>query len=610
MLRDGRDRRRVRRPGRRGRGAERRVDASPSPHGRPFVTWKYAATLDGLSAAPDGTSQWITSEEARRDVHVFRAEADAVMAGTGTVLADDPRLTVRDDDDLPLPYEQQPLRVVVGETPIPDYYRVHDRRRARPCSCRRRDPAAVLAPLAEREIRHVWLEGGPRLAGAFWNAGLIDRVIGYIAPAMLGSGRAAPGGGGHDAGRPAPHRHRRPAPDRPRHPHHRHAARADRGGALMFTGLVEEKGTVTALEQLGDAVRLTIRGPVVTSDAAHGDSISVNGVLPHRRRARRRHLLGRRHGRVARPHVAGRPRRGFRGQPRAGDGGRRPHGRPHRAGPRRRHRRACSTARPASTGTSCGSRCPADLARYLVEKGSITVDGVSLTVVEVADDDGVVLGVAHPHHARRHHARQPRARRPGQPRGRRPRQVRGAAARRSGRETGHDGPARQHRTRHRRHPRGKAVVVVDDEDRENEGDLIFAASKATPQLMAFLVRHSSGYVCAPITGDTLDRLGIPLMTPHNRERMRTAYTISIDARDGITTGISAADRARTVPGARRLRDRAVRARPARPRAAAAGRGGRRARPRRAHRGGGRPDAAGRAHRRPASSARSCTTTAR
>jgi 3,4-dihydroxy 2-butanone 4-phosphate synthase/GTP cyclohydrolase II len=92
---------------------------------------------------------------------------------------------------------------------------------------------------------------------------------------------------------------------------------------------------------------------------------------------------------------------------------------------------------------------------------------------------------------------------------------------------------------------GKAVVVVDDENRENEGDIIFAASKATPELMGFLVRHSSGYVCAPITGEVLDRLGIPLMTPHNRELMRTAYTISIDARDGITTSISAADRART-----------------------------------------------------------------
>ncbi|MCW2747385.1 MAG: bifunctional 3,4-dihydroxy-2-butanone-4-phosphate synthase/GTP cyclohydrolase [Nocardioidaceae bacterium] len=93
---------------------------------------------------------------------------------------------------------------------------------------------------------------------------------------------------------------------------------------------------------------------------------------------------------------------------------------------------------------------------------------------------------------------------------------------------------------------GEAVVVVDDENRENEGDLIFAASKATPELMGLLVRYSSGYVCAPVTGALLDRLSIPLMTPHNRERMKTAYTISIDARDGITTGISAADRARTV----------------------------------------------------------------
>jgi 3,4-dihydroxy 2-butanone 4-phosphate synthase/GTP cyclohydrolase II len=92
---------------------------------------------------------------------------------------------------------------------------------------------------------------------------------------------------------------------------------------------------------------------------------------------------------------------------------------------------------------------------------------------------------------------------------------------------------------------GKAVVVVDDENRENEGDIIFAASKATPELMAFLVRYSSGLVCAPVTGEILDRLAIPLMTPHNRDRLRTAYTVSIDARDGVTTGISASDRART-----------------------------------------------------------------
>lgn len=92
---------------------------------------------------------------------------------------------------------------------------------------------------------------------------------------------------------------------------------------------------------------------------------------------------------------------------------------------------------------------------------------------------------------------------------------------------------------------GKAVVVVDDEGRENEGDIIFAAAKATPELMAFTIRHSSGVICVPMPGEMLDRLEIPLMTPHNRDKLRTAYTISVDARDGVTTGISAADRAHT-----------------------------------------------------------------
>ena len=92
---------------------------------------------------------------------------------------------------------------------------------------------------------------------------------------------------------------------------------------------------------------------------------------------------------------------------------------------------------------------------------------------------------------------------------------------------------------------GKAVVVVDDEDRENEGDLIFAAAKATPELMAFTIRHSSGVICVPMPAELLDRLEIPLMTPHNRDRMRTQFTVSVDARDGVTTGISARDRAHT-----------------------------------------------------------------
>jgi len=93
---------------------------------------------------------------------------------------------------------------------------------------------------------------------------------------------------------------------------------------------------------------------------------------------------------------------------------------------------------------------------------------------------------------------------------------------------------------------GRAVVVVDDADRENEGDIIVAASKMTPGLMAFMIRHTSGVICVPLTGEDLDRLQLPLMTAQNTERMRTAFTISVDARDGVTTGISATDRARTV----------------------------------------------------------------
>ncbi len=94
--------------------------------------------------------------------------------------------------------------------------------------------------------------------------------------------------------------------------------------------------------------------------------------------------------------------------------------------------------------------------------------------------------------------------------------------------------------------RGEAVVVVDDEDRENEGDLIFAGSLTSVELMAFMVRYTSGVVCVPMPGEWLDRLNIPPMTVINEDSKGTAYTVSVDARDGVSTGISAADRAHTV----------------------------------------------------------------
>jgi 3,4-dihydroxy 2-butanone 4-phosphate synthase/GTP cyclohydrolase II len=93
---------------------------------------------------------------------------------------------------------------------------------------------------------------------------------------------------------------------------------------------------------------------------------------------------------------------------------------------------------------------------------------------------------------------------------------------------------------------GRPVVVVDDADRENEGDLIFAAEKATPELVAFMVRHTSGYICVPLTESECDRLDLPPMHHTNQDRRGTAYTVTVDAREGVSTGISAADRAHTI----------------------------------------------------------------
>jgi diaminohydroxyphosphoribosylaminopyrimidine deaminase/5-amino-6-(5-phosphoribosylamino)uracil reductase len=156
--------------------------------GRPFVTWKFAATLDGRSAAADGSSRWITGAAARADVHERRAQAGAVVVGTGTVLADDPHLTVRGADGEPAGI--QPLRVVVGLSDVPAGARVLDDA-APTLQLRTRDPAHVLTALQAREVRHVWLEGGPRLAAAFVAAGYVDEVLAYVAPALLGAGPAA-----------------------------------------------------------------------------------------------------------------------------------------------------------------------------------------------------------------------------------------------------------------------------------------------------------------------------------------------------------------------------------------------------------------------------------
>jgi len=157
-------------------------------HGRPFVTWKFAATLDGRSAAADGTSRWVSSAAARLDTHRLRGVVDVILAGTGTVLVDDPELTVRDASGRPLPH--QPLRAVMGLREVPADRRVLNDV-AETVVLATRDPAHALAELFARDKQHVFLEGGPTLGAAFLRAGLVDEVVAYVAPMLLGAGLSA-----------------------------------------------------------------------------------------------------------------------------------------------------------------------------------------------------------------------------------------------------------------------------------------------------------------------------------------------------------------------------------------------------------------------------------
>ena len=157
-------------------------------HGRPYVTLKWASSLDGRTAAVDGTSRWITGTAARQRVHEQRADADAILVGTGTVLADDPSLTARGDGGELLP--RQPVPVIVGTRAIPADAAVLRHPRT-PIVLATRDLVAALAELADRGIRSVYVEGGPTLSSALVRAGLVDEFAVYLAPVLLGGDRLA-----------------------------------------------------------------------------------------------------------------------------------------------------------------------------------------------------------------------------------------------------------------------------------------------------------------------------------------------------------------------------------------------------------------------------------
>lgn len=157
---------------------------------RPYVTLKWASSLDGRTAASDGTSRWITGTASRQRVHEQRAASDAILVGTGTVLADDPTLTARGDGGELMP--DQPLPIVIGERPIPADAALWEHPRG-VIETGTRDLGEVLSWMWEQGIHRAYVEGGPTLATAFVAAGLVDEYLVYLAPKLIGGPHTAIG---------------------------------------------------------------------------------------------------------------------------------------------------------------------------------------------------------------------------------------------------------------------------------------------------------------------------------------------------------------------------------------------------------------------------------
>ncbi len=165
-----------------------RVWLSSKQLGRPFVTLKWASSLDGRIAATDGSSKWISGEESRKDAHLLRRDVDAILVGTGTVIADDPELAARDQNGNY--FEHQPLRVVMGERALPSDKRVFNDK-AETIQIRARNPQVVMQELQNRQVKHLLVEGGSKIASEFIRNNLVDEFIVYLAPLLLGGPRLA-----------------------------------------------------------------------------------------------------------------------------------------------------------------------------------------------------------------------------------------------------------------------------------------------------------------------------------------------------------------------------------------------------------------------------------
>ena len=167
-----------------------RVWLSASKNQRPFVTLKWASSLDGRAAANDGSSKWISGEQSRADAHRRRSEVDAIVVGTGTALIDDPELTARKTDGSL--HENQPLRVVLGTRDLPSNLRVFNSD-AETVTIKTQSIHGALGELYQRGVKHVLVEGGPTLASRFVQMDLVDEFVVYLAPKLLGGEKLAIG---------------------------------------------------------------------------------------------------------------------------------------------------------------------------------------------------------------------------------------------------------------------------------------------------------------------------------------------------------------------------------------------------------------------------------
>ena len=562
--------------------------------------------------------------QARADAHELRADSQAVVVGAGTALADRPTLTVRDavaargraaaaPRAARRPGSRPGRRPAVRRRAGADARR-HDRARAggerRRVACRRRegrgdrgrptgsgvDLVAVLELLGREGVLQALVEGGATLHGASARRRprRSRRRVRRCRPCSVRPAARrstspgpppSPTSRRLDARLGRPTRRRRPPRVRARE----RPARRGRGD-LMFTGIVEELGRVRAVVPNEGGARIELECTTVLDDADVGASIAVNGCCLTVVEMGPGWWAADASGRDPRPDDPRRPRVRRPGEPRTPGAPRRPARRPRRPGSRRRGRHG-PRARPARRRLHAGRRRragrPAPLRRreglrhrrrrepHRDRTSTTAAFGVALIPHTL---DVTTLGVR-------------RSRRPCQPRGGRAREVRRATARRLGQGAGGRRPPVSGRKRVMPFTdienavaaigRGELVVVVDDADRENEGDLIMAAEKVTPEAMEFMIRAHERCDLHADRGRAARRAAAPAdgrrTTPRSQ---RTAFTVSVDAVHGTTTGISAADRADHGPHALDPHDAARRPRPPRSHLPAAYREGRRAEARR------------------------------